>query len=339
MTDPKERLVDFKIPAEPPSRLLAKTIIENLSKNLEPLSGGFRNILDGYDDLGYTPNLAQIERWALRDADAMVQSLAWLYRDGGDASVGIDFTEILIKIRGDNNPNTEEYVNSLAEIFSWMDNPFYRGGTPLDAYWHSVQANSALFQVAHRCGKIVDTLYGLLAFANDCRIDGAKQFAEGFIEDPNIFARSFEGKQEAIKSALLELSEVTDFAVKIGFLFRDAWWLEEHSEAALKGYLAKETARKAGSSGGAASNKARAKRIDAFLTVHAMMMSRNHALADDSPKELAIRALKLAKKHDPGLFSKSTTNKTAIEYWEYIRSDAGLWKKYKEKIKEFQIVR
>jgi hypothetical protein len=134
---------------------------------------------------------------------------------------------------------------------------------------------------------------------------------------------------------LEDISAIKDFAIKIGFLFRDAWWLDEHSDAALKGYLAKETAVKAGTGGGKASSTARAKRIDAFLLVHARMMSRNPILIDDSPEELAIRAMKIAKKADPGLFEK-TSSKTAIEYWEYIRSDADLWKRYQEEMKYFK---
>ncbi len=336
MTNPKERLVDFKLRAEPPSKLMARKIVENLSKNQDPLAGAFTNILDGYDDRGYTPSLAQIETWALSEVKAMTDTFAALHRDNADASGDINLTEILSKIAGDDGPNSMDVlVESLAKTFSWMDTPFFRGGSPLDAHWHGVQINSAMLQSANRSGKIVDTLDDLLQFALESRIHGATEFAGGFTEDPEVFKRSFDEKQRQIKSALEELSAIKDFAAKVGFLFRDAWWLDEHSDAALKGYLAKETAVKAGTAGGKASSTARAKRIEAFLPVHARMMSRNPILIDDSPEELAIRAMKIAKKANPGLFEK-TSSKTAIEYWEYIRSDADLWKRYQEKIKYFK---
>lgn len=74
--------------------------------------------------------------------------------------------------------------------------------------------------------------------------------------------------------------------------------------------------------------EAKRKRIEAFMVVHAKMIADNPAMEFISEPERAYAALHLAKKSEPDLFKKVSSKKTAVEYWEYIRSDSELSRKH-----------
>ncbi len=128
------------------------------------------------------------------------------------------------------------------------------------------------------------------------------------------------------------LDQIIANAIRLGFLYRDAWWLDTHGDAALKGYIARETSEKAGLGGAAASSSARMKKIRCFLEFHANLIRNNRALMDFPEKDVADRVLKLARKAHPITFGRTGSRKTAFEYWKYIKSDKNLWVEYQEKL-------
>jgi hypothetical protein len=226
--------------------------------------------------------------------------------------------------------NKDELVQVLAKSLTWLDQSPFWGGTPLEAYWHAAKVQSALFQVYKNSSAIVDVFYDLLQGIITETMNMGEKALSGDFGDLNLvdFEHEIAQHQEKIQAALRAQEENTSLAVKIGFMYRDAWWLEKHGDAALRGYIAKETAIKAGSGGSKSSTAARRKRLEALLHAHAVMVRDNQILADDPMEENAFRALKLARKAHPDLFGKVSSKKTAVEYWGYIKSDPLLWREY-----------
>ena len=337
MSDPRKRLIDFAAPAELPSLILARQILAPIYEGNAPLAPTVPTILDGYEDQGYGPSMAQIKEWVDRETEAMVGARNPLL-DAFNAEMS-DAKSDLYKLFHSNldayargEINKDELELSLANSLTWLDTSPFVGGTPLDAYWHAAKVQSALYEIYKNSSAIVDIFYDLLQSIIAERLEMLEILQSGSIGDLSL--DDFEGQialhNEMIQAAFRIQEENTSLAVKIGFMYRDAWWLEKHGDAALKGYIAKETALKAGSGGSTSSTAARRKRLQALLRAHAVMVRDNRILLDDPMEEVAYRALKLARKANPDLFGKVGSKKTAVEYWEYIKSDTHLWREYQD---------
>lgn len=144
---------------------------------------------------------------------------------------------------------------------------------------------------------------------------------------------SYDEKQVNVRTS--ELNVAMKMGYYIGVAYRDRWWIDNHGDAAIKGYLDGLRLDKAGESATATHSEARAVRIKVFLEVHAKMMAENPLLRDDPEADTAHRALKLAKAKEPTLMKQSKSKKTALEYWEYIKSDEDLLVKYSETTKAY----
>lgn len=339
MSASKERLLDFEGPDDLPSKLISQQIVDDFLCHRAPLAQGFPNILDRFDDHGYSPNLEQIKNWIDKESTSFVAAVLsnndWP-ADGSVLGTGITTEQFFdrLSLAKENASAMEALIKDLAKSFEWMDrNPFW-GGTPMEAYWHGVKAQSALLQVEDRLGRIIDFFYEMLQRVLSSTIDATERALLGQGPDTDLANLTNEADTTVKKISALQhdVREIIDLAISMGFLFRDAWWLEEHGDAAIRGYIARETSLKAGESGGKSSSTAKRERIEAFLNAHALMMSRNPILADDPSEELAFRALKLARRETPKLFGKANSKRTAVEYWDYIKADPQLWKQYLNKL-------
>ena len=79
MSVSKERLLDFEGPNAPPSKLVSQQIVDDFLCDRAPLSQGFPNILDRFDDHGYSPKLEQIKNWV--DKESASFNAAFLSND------------------------------------------------------------------------------------------------------------------------------------------------------------------------------------------------------------------------------------------------------------------
>jgi hypothetical protein len=238
----------------------------------------------------------------------------------------------------------DDLVDVIARNFEWMDTPIW-GGHPEERGWHAFRIQAAYRILCSEHVSIIDSVHDqfqkIIELSNyiielrmrEYHCDGDPTKPESIdILELNLGADDFE-KLQIVHSGRDRLVE---YAYKIGFLYRDRWWFETHGGAALDGYLARVKSAKAGKGGAKASSSARMKRITCFLSAHANLVRDNPALRTDAPEELALRALKLAAKAHPELFKNARSRKTALEYWDYIRSDSNLWQSYRKKVKEFK---
>jgi len=335
MSDSKKRLVDFEEPTERPS---VKFIRENIEKNINgdmPSPADAKNILDGYEDLDYAPSISQVQEWVDRETEAMRQVLdanvATAIASLEDSSSDLlqEFNASL-DASSKSDVDNAEMEQAFAKLISFMDRSAFWGGTPLEDYWHASKAQSALLKIHEKASGMVDALtLPYLSLLDHQRIlaEAAQQGGVGNL-DLNEMKETGARHQKNMKAALGSINEIIELAIKTGFLYRDSWWLEEHGDAALKGYVAKETSTKAGVGGSVASNSARMKRLRCFLKAHAIMMRENRAMVDLPSEVVAFNALKLARKVDPKIFKIANSQKLAIQYWEYVKSDTELWAEY-----------
>ncbi len=333
MSDSRKGLVDFQEPTERPSIAFAKELLENWKSGNEPSAGAPKNILNEYEDSGYAPGLSEIYDWVSRETEVM--------REAMDADIltpfalGKDFDQKLSTANdaiGRDKVDDSEMVQILADLFSCLDrSPFWRG-MPLGDYWHAANAQSAQLLIGEKTCMIIDVIYDLVSSLLREQGRWAEGLLSGDIGKINFDELTKEREQfsERVKKATSALSEIAELAAKVGFLYRDSWWLDTHGDAALKGYIAKETSTKAGAGGSKASKTAQTARIKCFLKVHAAMVRDNRILAGDPPEDVAHRALKLARKGHPTVIGQVASRKVALEYWEYIKSDTKLWAEYQE---------
>jgi len=77
------------------------------------------------------------------------------------------------------------------------------------------------------------------------------------------------------------------------------------------------------------------KRIKLLLDEHARLIAENPDLKDDNESDVAVRAIKKAKKKYPNAFKTGASNNKAREYWSYILSDEALCKEYADKLRKY----
>ena len=99
----------------------------------------------------------------------------------------------------------------------------------------------SLLQIYKNSSATVDIFYGLLQGIIAKRVEMLERFQSGDLGDLNLadFERQIALRNETVQSALRTQEENTSLAIKIGFMYRDAWWLEKHGDAALKGYMSR----------------------------------------------------------------------------------------------------
>ncbi len=106
----------------------------------------------------------------------------------------------------------------------------------------------------------------------------------------------------------------------------------KQGEDASRGYLNRQQLEKAGIKGSQANKKALRERHLLFIETLSKIIRENPILRDDPPEDTAFRALKYARKNAPEKFRRASSKKTAIQYWEYIKSDKELREIYENKL-------
>jgi hypothetical protein len=330
------------LPDKRPSVELAKWLLRDLLGAKDVSAENVRTILDEYDDQSYTPTLEEIIEWAQQntqafasDLDEEISKFTTIIEDA-EHPISKAFISALERYSS-NEIDEDSLILEVAEIWRWIDSSPFWAGTAADRHWHVAKIQSAELQISAHSKIAIDGLYDLLGELIAQQTTWAEQLQSGQVLIPRI--EDLEGMvdigHKKVESVLKAQSEVTSYAVKLGFLFRDAWWIENHTGATIRGYLAQQTAQNAGVGGGKTSSEARLRRIKCFLQVHADMIGRNPVLRSDTPDQNAIRALKLAAQKHPNVFKKGSSKKIAVEYWEYIRSDHVLWGEYERYLKTY----
>jgi len=329
-------------PEQRPSVEHAKWLLRDLLGKKDVSAENVRTILDQYDDQIYTPKIEEIFAWAQQRAQAFVSDLdeeiskLTTISDDLEHPISKAFISALERYSS-KEIDEDSLILEVAEIWRWMDNSPFWVGTAADRHWHVAKIQSASLQISAHNKIAIDGLYDLLQEFIAQQTTWAEQLQSGQVLIPRI--EDLEGMADIVRkkveSVLNAQSEVTSYAVKLGFLFRDAWWIENHTGAMIRGYLAQQTAQNAGRGGGKTSSEARLRRIRCFLQVHADMIGRNPVLTSDPPDQNALRALKLTVRKHPDVFKKGCSKTTAVEYWEYIKSDRALWKEYEKCLKAY----
>jgi hypothetical protein len=196
--------------------------------------------------------------------------------------------------------------------------------------WHAARVAREAYRIYNYQSEVVDAVLAVPLAKLTHSIQQLERLQAGQEVQDNkdgTFAeldQAIDGMQELLNRT----PQIVDAGLRMGFLYRDAWWIENHGEVTVKGYLSKMRSAKAGESGGRKSNKMRMQRIKYFLAEHAKLISTNPILRDDPPEDVAYRAVKIAAKKHPEAFRRGASKRSAREYWEYILSDQDLLDEY-----------
>jgi len=252
----KKGLVDFEEPKKARSLAFAEAFFENISESTELLQTVFSDtILTGYEDSNFTLNLKEIDEITKDARDEFRQHFGSLI-ESHLAKEGIvaPFGELLERLtRGEIDEG--EAIQKLSNIFGFLnDSPFWNG-TTMQEHWHSARIESAFYRMGQLQVKFIDKIYDqsqeIIRLKGEAMV---AQFLSGASEVPILsdFEQCAEKHMAIAKDILTTKDELMEYAVKVGFLFRDNWWLENHGEAAAEyyervaGLLAQQSGRKAG---------------------------------------------------------------------------------------------
>lgn len=330
-------LLQFYSPKSRPSIVMAKRTLEGFLSEEQTELAEPDSILNGYNDGGYVASFEEIEEWVSRNTAEAAEHLT------GQA---LEIEEALSDANGElakeqvkaaerflaNEIDEDAFIEEIATLWAWMDDSPFWSGSPDHPFWHVMKAQAALLDVGRsKCASIdarADIRKILIAF----EVQRAQALLAGKAEVPKleVLDAKLAIVEEKLSATEKSENDLIQSAIRLGFLFRDAWWIREHADISLKGYLAKRTEARAGKGGGARASEDKAARIAVFLCEHAKLIRDNPALRNDPDGALAERAIKQATKKNPKLFSRGKSKKAAVEYWEYIRSDAELWEKYEK---------
>lgn len=298
------------------------------------------SILGKYADHGYTPTLAEVELW-VKERDGLFH--AEMSREVGERFSGLkdDMSPIMMAFQSaldqysDGKLDMDGLILEIAKPWAWMDDSPFWSGTAADDHWHLAKIKSATHRLLELRITTIDGLFDIQAEVMGPFIS----LLEGLQSGKSLIASSpdFEQllKRTKTKIEIVEdaQEQMISYGIKVGFLFRDAWWIEKHGEVTIHGYLAQQTLEKAGEGGAKRSSGDRRQRIRYFLVAHAELIARNPILRQDPQEEVAFRALKLAIKKNPAAFNRGRSKKVAVDYWEYIKSDTELFEEYKNAVK------
>jgi hypothetical protein len=323
-----------------PSIEFAKAFLEDRLFTEERGALGVPTILDRYFDQSYTPSLEDINDWIGERSGALTAELGRL-ADEFTSEMSNESSPLWKALQSSLNRNLsgeidrDALVLEIAEHFAWMDSSPLWGGTAADSHWHTANMQSASLRLSEANIEAIDALADLQQEHLSQLIECAEGILSGTmdafsLENLHASAASWRFKAEIVR---VSQEKMTSYGIKLGFLFRDAWWIERHGGVTIRGYLAQQTFEKAGVGGGKHSSGKRVQRIRYFLRAHAELIGRNPILREDPPDEVAFRALKLAIKKHPAAFKEGRSKRAAVEYWGYLKSDELLWGEYENALK------
>lgn len=275
--------------------------------------------MDTYDDSNYTPSLEKVRD----DTEAMRTDFrlyvtekfsACVMGDGADINDWSAPVAEVLERHSKGEINKLDAIQELAHFFSFMDgNAFWSGG-PMQEHWHSSQIESALYHIDRLQCEIIDKIW------NQCQNtikykegESKTQPSSRSAEIPSLdeFNKYVENQIRTAKEISNIKDQLIEYALKVGFLYRDNWWLESHGEAAAEyykrvdGLKAQESGRKAG--GRKTQDKAMARRQMCKVLIGTAVQEKGLAFVCGSIKiqaetiqEIAIRDFKSEFEFKPG---------------------------------------
>ena len=321
-----KELLAAESPTTRPSIELAKEFLKPVLGDAKDDATDFE-IMDHDSHPNYCPSFDEIFNWAMKSLSKADPS-----SDDMDQNQALEIDHIspALDEYAAGCISSEQLIEEVAKNFSFVDDDAVFGGTAAMQHWHAARISREALRIHHFNSETVDAVTAVPLAKLAHAIQQLKRLqAGGKIQTVKIgtseeLIRAIEGMGDLIR----RMPQIVDAALRMGFLYRDAWWIESHGEMTIKGYLSQLRAAKAGESGGKQSKTMRMQRIRYFLAEHAQLMSENPILRDDPPESVAYRAIKLAAKKHPDAFRRGASKRSAREYWDYILADQDLLAEY-----------
>ena len=251
-------ILEVKPQEDRPSMAFARWWISQGRNGEESGAFGFATILDSYFDQGYTPTLADIEAWAVEQRVGHVGKFA-NFVDELDSIVSDEESPQMVALRSatrkllDVTINENDLAVEISEQWAWLDDVPFWGGTTVVPYWHSARMDSALKKLHIAASELIDVPYCILQELVSQQISQAEQLQNGGAGYPSLteFKTLIDRLSTRIGAAVIAKDEIIANAIRLGFLYRGYWWINNHGEITIRGYIAKQTSEKAGKGGGA----------------------------------------------------------------------------------------
>lgn len=254
-------LVDFKEPKKAKSLIFAEAFFEEGACQDELISAVFSDtILEVYDDSNYTPSLEDV-RNNTEDARMEFHQQVRSQFDTHIVKVGLEGAKLwetmdeLLDRHHKGATSKADTILELANLFGFLDaTSFWHGGSVRE-HWHSAQIESALYQIGGLQCDFADKVWN--QSIEMFNLNGElllAQIAKPIPEGPaSGEIKKYAQTQIKIANEITAIkNQLVEYALKIGFLYRDNWWLEHHGEAAaeyyqrVEGLKAQQSGRKIG---------------------------------------------------------------------------------------------
>ncbi|NOR63338.1 MAG: hypothetical protein GQ535_12710 [Rhodobacteraceae bacterium] len=308
MDDAKKKgLLDFKEPDKTNSLVFAEAFFANIGSSSELLESTFQNtILSGYEDSNYTPSLKEIDEITKPARDEFRQhSQEWVQSQVDGKGLAVSIGELLER-HSKREIEEVDAIQKLSSIFNFLNESPYWNGTSIQKHWHSARIESALYQMAKSQVEFVDKIYDqsndIMDLSGEIMI---ARFAKDAPKTPSIndIEKCGQKQLEVTKDILETKDKLLEYALKVGFLFRDNWWLEKHGEAAseyyarVEGLLGQQSGRKTGAM--KTRNKALELRKSCKILIEKAVSERGLAFAY-APTEIKAQTIRDIAKRDNG---------------------------------------
>jgi len=163
MTVIKKSLAKLSRKPEKLSEKWAVELIDNIESGNDDVSFVPKNILDQYEDSGYTPSFSDIKKWLVKERSREDPATNYPQIFGG-----ADPDEFAVKLVGtiseylEGGIDKKHAVSRLAEQYSWVEMSAFWNENPMLEHWHYARLESASYQVGKLHSKTIDDLYDLL---------------------------------------------------------------------------------------------------------------------------------------------------------------------------------
>lgn len=255
---------------------------------------------------GYLPTIIDAQHWSVEILEASdVQQMEEL----GDLDL---ITEIFCQCYIPYDTGEVSYEEAKAngiklakDFFAGTDKEIMFDGQPSSAEWFALHIYQLSELIDHKIQEEV----------------GFRKEVDELAGDVDDYYVS-EMEPDRYKERRLPFVQVVDAAIKIGFLYRDAWWLEQHGDAAALGYTARRIGAKAGIAGGKASRKRRL----ANLKILIEEIEKLSGVVDlISEERIVAQAIESSQGREPYM---PKSKKTLDEYGTALRSEEPFKTRY-----------
>ncbi len=292
-------------------------------------------ILDGYEDYGYTDTISDAKKWVSEKGESFFERT---FPSGSDAEREKNLEKQLIELDQkitsyhEGKTSEKEVKAAISNMFQHIGRSPFWNMYPMDEDWHTARMESAIFQI----NKLSDQFRSVLRRPSDVFYGIAVLLLRGqnleSLDEPRA------NSNDAINEAVRLHDEMAELYFKLGFLYRDTWWIENHEDAAA-GYYEQTKKRKDGSKKGAktTANKAAALRADCLGFVAAAYEEKGMDFIVAKTSIQATTIMGIAQRERPSDFvgphGKPLSHKWFVETLEGFGADGRLGETIKAVIK------